>query len=37
MQKSDFNFLKTAERKSSHDQKYHQVFESLGWNYISLF
>lgn len=35
--KSDFNFLKTAERKFSHELKYKQVFESLGWNYQSLF
>lgn len=35
--KADFNFLKTAERKSQHDQKYKQVFESLGWNYTPFF
>lgn len=35
--KADFNFLKTAERKSQHDQKYRQVFESLGWNYTPFF
>jgi uncharacterized protein YaaR (DUF327 family) len=35
--RSDFNFLKTAERKFSHEQKYKRVFESLGWNYQSLF
>jgi hypothetical protein len=35
--KADFNFLKTAERKSLHDQKYKQVFEAVGWNYTPLF
>lgn len=35
--KADFNFLKTAERKSQHDTKYKRVFENLGWNYTPLF
>jgi hypothetical protein len=34
---SDFNFLKTTERKARHDEIYSSLFEDLGWNYISLF
>ncbi len=34
--RSHFNFLKTADRKSQHDQKYKQVFDHLNWNYYSI-
>jgi hypothetical protein len=34
---SDFNFLKTIERKTYHDQICQKIFEELGWNYTPLF
>lgn len=34
---SDFNFLKTTERKVSHELRCKNVFEELGWNYVSVF
>lgn len=34
---SDFNFLKTTERKSYHDDMYRVIFEELNWNYVPLF
>ena len=34
---SDFNFLKTTERKSYHDDTYRVIFQEIGWNYIPLF
>lgn len=33
----DFNLLKTVERKSYHDEICKQLFEKLGWNFISVF
>lgn len=36
-QSSDFNFLKTVERKSYHDQVCQVIFQELGWNYTPLF
>jgi hypothetical protein len=34
---TDFNFLKTTERKVNHDSMCKEVFEELGWNYVSVF
>jgi hypothetical protein len=34
---SDFNFLKTIERKTYHDHICQKIFEELGWNYTPLF
>ncbi len=34
---AEFNFLKTIERKAYHDGICRVVFETLGWNYSSLF
>lgn len=34
---TDFNFLKTTERKVIHDSMCKEVFEELGWNYVSVF
>ena len=34
---NEFNFLKTTERKSYHDERCRVIFGELGWNYTSLF
>lgn len=34
---TEFNFLKTTDRKSYHDEKCRKIFEELAWNYTSLF
>jgi len=34
---SEFNILKTVERKSYHDDICKQLFKALGWNFISVF
>jgi len=34
---SEFNILKTVERKSYHDDICRQLFEELGWNFVSVF
>jgi hypothetical protein len=34
--KEDFNILKTADRKSFHDDICKELFENLGWNFTSL-
>lgn len=34
---SEFNFLKTVDRKYYHDEICRTIFENLGWNYSSLF
>ena len=35
--KEDFNFLKTTERKSFHDEICSNLFSKLGWNFINTF
>ena len=34
---SEFNILKTVERKSYHDDICRQLFQVLGWNFVSVF
>jgi hypothetical protein len=34
---SEFNFLKTTERRSYHDELYQRIFSDLGWSYQSFF
>ena len=35
--RKDFNFLKTTERKSFHEDIYQSIFNELDWNYTSIF
>ena len=34
---SEFNILKTVERKTYHDEICRELFRELGWNFVSVF